>query len=246
MSLLSKFGIAQARQAASRSASASNGRTNLPLHAPTSTPGPATTPRPARFSNGLKEFLWQLDGIGHGRILDLGAVWQSTVTFFIERDFKIYSEDMMSAWRQFLKEEDEQSRAAVAAKTTVLDKSAGAVAERFLASNLGHVPDSFDAILLWDLLEYLDRETVTRLMARLTTMVRDGGAVLAVFHTKMPEQFCRYRVLDANNLELVPAPALVPPRQVYQNREIQDLFSRFRTVKSFVGRDQLRENVFVK
>ena len=187
-----------------------------------------------------------MDGIGHGRILDLGAVWQSTVTFFIERDFKIYSEDMMSAWRQFLKEEDEQSRAAVAAKTTVLDKSAGAVAERFLASNLGHVPDSFDAILLWDLLEYLDRETVTRLMARLTTMVRDGGAVLAVFHTKMPEQFCRYRVLDANNLELVPAPALVPPRQVYQNREIQDLFSRFRTVKSFVGRDQLRENVFVK
>jgi hypothetical protein len=33
---------------------------------------------------------------------------------------------------------------------------------------------------------------------------------------------------------------------VYQNREIQDLFSQFRTTKSFVGRDQLRENLFIK
>ena len=32
----------------------------------------------------------------------------------------------------------------------------------------------------------------------------------------------------------------------YQNREIQDLFSRYRTMKSFVGRDQLRETLFIK
>jgi hypothetical protein len=77
-------------------------------------------------------------------------------------------------------------------------------------------------------------------------MIREGGAVLAIFHTRPPDQFHRYRVLDGHNLELVPAPNLVQPRHVYQNREIQELFEKFRTSKTFVGRDQLREGVFVK
>jgi hypothetical protein len=47
-------------------------------------------------------------------------------------------------------------------------------------------------------------------------------------------------------LQLVPSPTLVQPKHVYQNREIQELFEKFRTSKTFVGRDQLREGVFVK
>jgi hypothetical protein len=77
-------------------------------------------------------------------------------------------------------------------------------------------------------------------------MMRDGGAILAIFHTRPPEQFQRYRVLDAHNLALVSVPTLVRPRHVYQNREIQELFEKFRTTKTFVSRDQLREGVFVK
>jgi len=49
-------------------------------------------------------------------------------------------------------------------------------------------------------------------------------------------------VADSNTLQVVGTPIICPPQRVYQNREIQDLFSRFRTMKSFVGRDQLREN----
>jgi len=33
---------------------------------------------------------------------------------------------------------------------------------------------------------------------------------------------------------------------VYQNREIQDLFGRYRSSKSFIARDQLRETLFTK
>ena len=33
----------------------------------------------SRISNGLKEFLWQLQGIGKGSLLDVGPVWGSTV-----------------------------------------------------------------------------------------------------------------------------------------------------------------------
>ena len=91
------------------------------------------------------------------------------------------------------------------------DNSPGARAERFLASNLNHPKDSFDAVLLWDVLDYLDRDTVTRLMDAPFQLVRDGGAILAIFHTRMPEQFHRYRVLDALNLDLVSAPPSCRP-----------------------------------
>jgi hypothetical protein len=217
-----------------------------PLHAPASTPVPGHGPHTGRFSNGLKEFLWQLDDIGRGNLLDLGQVSQNTLNFFIERNFKVYTEDVLVAWRDFLRSEEERTRQLPAAAAGAPENSPGARAERFLASNLNHPKDSFDAILLWDVLDYLDRDTVTRLMLRLSTLVRDAGAVLAIFHTRMPEQFHRYRVLDATNLDPVQVPAIVPPQHIYQNREIQDLFNRFRTSKTFVARDQLREIVFAK
>ncbi len=92
----------------------------------------------------------------------------------------------------------------------------------------------------------MDREAAQQFLPRITSMMRDGGAILAIFHTRPPEQFQRYRVLDAHNLALVSVPTLVRPRHVYQNREIQELFEKFRTSKTFVSRDQLREGVFVK
>jgi len=216
-----------------------------PLHAPASGPASSRAAQPGRFSNGLKEFLWQLEDIGRGNLLDLGQVSQNTLNFFIERNFKVYTEDVLVAWRDFLRAEQERFRQ-LPTGAEAPDNSASARAERFLANNLNHPKDSFDAVLLWDVLDYLDRETVTRLMARLSTLVRDAGAILTIFHTRMPEQFYRYRVLDALNLDPILVPAIVPPQHIYQNREIQDLFSRFRTSKTFVARDQLREIVFAK
>jgi len=105
---------------------------------------------------------------------------------------------------------------------------------------------SFDAMLLWDLLDYLEQALVKQIVASLTELLRPGGVVFAMFHSKKPEGFQRYRVVNANTLQMVPTAVLCPAQKVYQNREIQDLFGRYRTVKSFVGRDQLRETLFIK
>jgi hypothetical protein len=219
----------------------------VPLHAPGGRTGRtgegAGEKASGRFSNGLKEFLWQIEDIGRGSLLDLGAVSQATVTYFIERNFKVYTEDLLAAWGAFL---EHDSGVSLPAGTEQPDTSPASRADRFLASNLHYPADSFDAVLLWDVLDYMDRETAQRFLPRITSMIRDGGALLAIFHTRPPEQFQRYRVLDAHNLELVRVPTLVQPRHVYQNREIQELFEKFRTSKTFVGRDQLREGVFVK
>jgi len=217
----------------------------VPLHAPTGRPGQVSESASGRFSNGLKEFLCQIEDIGRGNLLDLGAVSQATVTYFIERNFKVYTEDLLAAWGAFLDHEAERARS-VPAGTQQPDASPAARADRFFGSNLRYPADSFGAVLLWDVLDYMDREAVQRFLPRISSLIREGGAVLAIFHTRPPEQFQRYRVLDNHNLELVPARTLVQSQHLYQNREIQELFERFRTSKTFVGRDQLREGVFVK
>jgi hypothetical protein len=198
-----------------------------------------------RISNGLKEFLWQLQGIGRGTLLDVGPVWQSTVRFFVERGYKLYTEDVLVSWRDFLAAEEAAKKSrppGLAAPPEV----PGARAERFLQSNLTQQANSIDAILLWDLLDYLDADSVPPFVARVSSLLREGGTILAMFNTRLPQRCNRYRVLDEQNLELVPSPLLVPPQHIYQNREIQLLFERFRSSKSFVGRDQFREGVFVK
>jgi hypothetical protein len=245
MNLLNKFWSPQV-QIPTRRVTPQPAPRAVPLHAPAAGPRAAAVPSSARFSNGWKEFLWQLDGIGKGQMLDMGSVSQATLNFFIERGFKVYTEDLLSDWRRFAETEAENQRTLAPDQIASLDRSARAAAERFLDANLHYGRNSFDAVLLWDLLDYLDREVAARVVARLTSLVRDGGAVLAIFHTQKAEDFFRYRIVDGLHFELVSATVISPLQRLYQNREIEDLFSRFRTSKAFVGRDHIREAVFVK
>jgi hypothetical protein len=206
---------------------------------------PSVIPRVSRLSNGLKEFLCQLDGIGRGHLLDLGPARQTTITFFIERGFKVYTEDLLATWKRFLDAEEKQWRE-LPPGTPGLEMTPAARAERFLQGTLSYPEHTFDAVLVWDMLDYLDGDLVSRLVARITSLVRDGGVAFAIFHSRKPETFHRYRVVDAQNLELIPAPCPFAPQRIFQNREISDLFRRFRSSRTFVGRDQLREGLFVK
>jgi hypothetical protein len=198
-----------------------------------------------RSSNGLKEFLWNLEGLNNGCLLDLGPVWQSTITFFVERGFKLYADDVLRDWKEFLTVEEQRLRAILPGQDAS-EMTPESRAERFLKTNVQYPRNTFDAMLIWDLLDYLDRPLVKRLVEHLTDLLRPGGVVLAMFHNRKPPTFHRYRIFDAQNLELVPAQPLFTIQQTLQNREIQDLFRPFRTTKSFVGRDQLREVLFVK
>jgi hypothetical protein len=249
MSFLHKLGLGMGN-GMSRSIS-------LPLHsnthprtsgAPISAVGATRAPEQAestRVSNGLKEFLWNLDGLGRGTLLDLGPAWQTTLSFFIERGFRVSSEDFLRGWKTFLTEEETRLRNDASAFET-LDMTPSGRATRFLDENLQYPRASFDAVLLWDLLDYLEPMLVKQMVASLTELLRPGAVILAMFHSKRPEGFQRYRVADSNTLQVISSAAICPAQKVYQNREIQDLFGRYRTMKSFVGRDQLRETLFIK
>lgn len=208
-------------------------------------PASATPAANRRLSNGLKEFLWLITDARPGRVLDLGPVWQATVTFFVEKGFRVTTEDLLRSWRDFLKSEEDRLRSAPVGEGG--EKLSPAVlAEKFLDGALQYPEESYSGVLAWDLLDYFDSELLPRVMARLYDILRPGGAVLALFHSRPPERFHRYRIADAQAIELLPVPQLAASSRVFQNREILDLFGKFRSSKTFIGRDQLREGLFLK
>lgn len=248
MSFLHKLGIGTAT-GSSREVSRHappTGRTRSVAPTPAvGAPRPPEAPGSTRMSNGLKELLWNLDGLGHGTLLDLGPAWQTTLSFFIERGFRVSSEDILREWKEFLKEEEQRLNDAAVVPES-LDMTPVGRATRFLETNLQYPRASFDAVLVWDLLDYMEPALAKQAIAILTELLRPGGVVFALFHSKKPEGFQRYRIADSNSLQIISSAVLCPAQKVYQNREIQDLFNRFRTMKSFVSRDQLRETLFIK
>jgi SAM-dependent methyltransferase len=223
-----------------------NGRTRNVAPVPAvGSPRAPEAPGSTRISNGLKEFLWNLDGLGRGTLLDLGPAWQTTLSFFIERGFRVSSEDILREWKDFLSEEEVRLHQPGIVSETV-DMTPTGRAVRFLEANLSYPRASFDAVLVWDLLDYLEPALAKQAIANLTELLRPGGVVFALFHSKKPEGFQRYRVADSSTLQMISTAIICPAQKVYQNREIQDLFGRYRTMKSFVSRDQLRETLFIK
>jgi hypothetical protein len=252
MGLLNKLGIGPGGRASRDVSHHSSGGGKAGQHrgAGVSVPAALTSRSPQadqtnRVSNGLKEFLWNLDGLGRGTLLDLGPAWQTTLNFFIERGFRVTSDDLLHSWKDFLAEEEVRVKNATTSSESI-DLTPTGRAARFVQANIQYAPASFDAVLLWDILDYMEPAVAKQSVACLTELLRPGGIVFAMFHSKKPEGFQRYRVADSSTLQVIGAKPLVPAQRVYQNREIQDLFNRFRTVKSFVGRDQLRESLFVK
>ncbi len=198
-------------------------------------PSPAGTatalPPNTRLSNGLKEFVRELP-VGRGLILDAGPAWQATIEFFTERGFKIYTDDILRAWREARGEESERP-----------------LVERFLARCLDQPDNSFDGILIWDLIDYLDEELLPVVVRRLYQIARPGGLVLGIFHSKVPApvpEFRRYRIRNAETLEILPTGMTLPVQRALANRQLLDLFGQFRSSKTFIGRDNLREALFLK
>jgi hypothetical protein len=215
-----------------------------------SKPGPAVVANSAsqgagRTSNGLKEFLWLLSDVKRGRILDLCPATQSTLNFFIEKGFRISAEDMLRTWKNFQNDEEERARSAAAGDFVerVEKKELGV---KFLENNLNYPADSFHGILAWDFCDYFDREVLPLVMERIYHILHPGGVVLAMFHSRPTERFHNYRVVDGQTIEPVSAPTVAVHTRVFQNREILDLFESFRSSKTFVGRDQVREALFLK
>lgn len=193
----------------------------------------APVPSPnLRGSLALQQLVPVLAEAHHPAVLDLGCVWQATVAFFTGMGCKVYTEDFFSPLSRAVEETSAE---------------APPLSQRFLPGLL-HYPDQhFRSVLAWDLFDYLPDELVEPLAARLYALLQPGGTLLVLFHQRREDgPFLRYRVLDGHTLELLPGSLPLRLRRTYAHRALLNLFAAFRSSRTFVGRDNLRELFLLK
>jgi SAM-dependent methyltransferase len=208
--------------------------------------------RLTRRSSGLVELTRLFQAEEPLCVLDIGSTSASNIRYLIERGHKIYSEDILEA------STDPELVVRDAQGNTSLDH------KRFLAENLVFGNAQFDVILCWNLADYLDEELVKPLVARLWSMIRPGGMMLAFFHTQEagPDAPCyRYHITGNDTLEMQHVEARADLRKgpggqsargafrlqrVFNNRHIENLFRDFASIKFFLTRDNIREVLVVR
>jgi 2-polyprenyl-3-methyl-5-hydroxy-6-metoxy-1,4-benzoquinol methylase len=190
-----------------------------------------TVTRPSR---GLEEFFKYIRGQSGLTILDFGGATQQNVSFITNLGHRIYSENFL----QVLKE-------SFAADGT--DQSNPGQIEHFLKQALNYPDGQFDAVLIWDVLEYLSPVLLAAVVERLHHIVRKQSYMLAFFHSddKLDAvPYYTFRIQDVNLLQ-VDQHGSRHPVQLFNNRRLEKLFSQFESVKFFLTRERLRE-VIVK
>ena len=187
--------------------------------------------RVQRRSTGFSEFIkWMAREEGL-TVLDLGSTSPANIAFFIGLGHRFHQEDLL--------------RLASDKSLIVPDGNGGTSlnVERFLDENLRFERQEFDAVMFWDLADFLPEPLVKPLIERIQVAMKPGGILFALFHTKDagPESpFYRYNIAAKDTLELQPARAFRLQR-IFNNRHVESLFREYSSIKFFLGRDNIRE-----
>ncbi|HLJ27000.1 MAG TPA: class I SAM-dependent methyltransferase [Candidatus Angelobacter sp.] len=193
-------------------------------------------PRSSRRSTGFAEFTRSLTGYKDLSALDLGPTSSANIAFLTGFGGRVHNEDILRASqdRTYLARQEDGSE--------MLDP------QKFLSENLDYPEHRFDAILCWDIPDYLPEVLVKPMVERIHKIVKPGGILLAFFHTKdagPDSPYCRYHIVSGEVLDLEPRPDFRLQR-VFNNRHIENLFKGFSSLKFFLARDNIREVLVVR
>ena len=204
-----------------------------------------------RKSTGLGEFTRALGKSEDLCILDLGPTSAPNIRHFTGLGYKVYSEDLLLASLEpSLRIKGEDGKPALDEK-------------RFLSENLTQQPGSFDAILCWDMADYMEESLVKPVIGRFWSVLKPGGVLLAFFHTKdagPDAPHYRYHLKGADTVELqrIALPQAESKssgksaenglrlQRVFNNRHIENLFRDFTSIKFFLARDSVREVLVIR
>ena len=189
------------------------------------------TPSPQVFpTHNLKRLLQMLSGIPKPHVLDLGRLSGPNIEWLIQRGFKVYVDDRVTSLKPV-------------PPSPTSPKSEKKKPPAAPLEPLDYDPAFFHAILCWDLFDYLVVKQAQELGADIARILKPKGLFLAFFnfnHSSPPPPL-RYRILRADQLEYEPLSLDPIPRRIYENREIQELFSGFDTINSCFLKNQMRE-----
>ncbi len=189
----------------------------------------------SRHSNGLEQFFEYIRDETGLTILDLGGANQANISFVTNLGHKLYSEDLLRNLRHYL------------AGSKSSEPIHPDQVREFLSQNVNYPPHTFDGVLVWDILEYLEPPLLNAVVERFRSIVKPGSYLLSVFHAQdkvdvVPQY--SYRIHDAKTL-LLSLRSRERTVQAFNNRNLERLFQGFASLKFFLTRDNLRE-VIVK
>lgn len=199
-------------------------------------PAKGPHPRISRRSTGFHEFTRSIASPEGLKVLDLGPTSPSNITFITGLGHRAYNEDVLLA------SQDQSLAIALEDGKKSLDAS------RFLAENLAYEKQLFDAVLMWDVADYLHESLVKSVVERIHTITKPGGMLLGFFHTRdagPDAPYYRYHIADKDTLELQQGPHFRLQR-VFNNRHIENLFHEYANIKFFLGRDNIREVLVIR
>jgi SAM-dependent methyltransferase len=196
--------------------------------------------RSNRRSSGLNEFSKSIAGQEGLCILDLGCTSATNISRLTGMGHKVCTEDLLEAAHDPL--------------LLVLEDGKQTVdAARFLRESLAYQGQKFDAVLAWDVPDYLPEPLVKPVVERLCALMKPGGILLAFFHTRdagPDAPHYRYHMVNNDMLQLQPtvrnSPASFRLQRVFNNRHIENLFREFASLKFFLARDNVREVIVVR
>ena len=199
------------------------------LRDPSDRSGEAPSPQVHPTIN-LKRLLQIITGIPKPHVLDLGRLCGSNIEWCIRKGFKVYVDDRITSLK-------------TAPPPSVPQKGEKKPTPPTPLEPLDYSPAFFHVVLCWDLLDYLVIKQAQELVADIARILKPKGLLLAFFNfdRSSPPPPTRYRILQEDRLEYERLSLAPIPRQVYENREIQELFSKFDTVNSCFLKNQMRE-----
>jgi len=184
-----------------------------------------------RQSRGMQQFFDYIRDQSGLTILDLGRASQANVSFITGLGHRLYSADFLRSIEETFGFDD------------TADQSNPRRIEYFLSQNLDYQDNTFDGVLIWDVLEYMAPALLTATIERLNCITRRGSYLLAFFHVedRVPfVPFNTFRIIDAGTLQ-VAGHGERKPVQIFNNRSLEKLFADFESVKFFLTRERLRE-----
>jgi len=190
-----------------------------------------------RRSTGFHQFTRAIVRPDGQTVLDLGPTSASNLHFITGLGHKAYNDDVLKTANSGL-----FVTAGAEPGTTTVD------VERFMAEELNYAPEFFDAVLMWDVCDYMPEPLVKPVVERIHRITKPRGALLAFFHTRdagPQSPYYRYHIQNDETLELQPGPDFKLQR-VFQNRHVENLFRDYTSIKFFLGKQDIREVLLVR
>lgn len=183
-------------------------------------------------SRAFPKFLATLAGREHVTVVDVGPIIGANVDFFAERSaIKIYIEDLFS-------EIERHARAGTREQLATV-----------LPGRMRQEEASVDAVLCWDIFDFLDKAAAQAFARELVRVLKPGGSLFGLFANQAGQQkthYTKFVVADEQHFRHRRHRATPVACQVLPNRDIIRLFEGLLVSDSFLLLTHTREIVFRK